>query len=987
MKRALTILCFLPIFLQAQMPNIVWNRTYGGGSEEIIHALAEAGNGYLLAVGETQSKTNGGKDGLLLMIDFSTGEPRVEKNIGGKKDDVFKSIVQTYDGHFLIAGYTESSGSGKKDAWLVKVDDEGEVIWDITFGGTKDDEFREMVILDDESIVLCGYKDDKKEGDVWVVRMLGQEKIYDKTYGRKEYASLEGMSKTKDGGVVLVGNTEGSSKRRIGDIWVLKLDNNGDIGWEKFFGEKGWEEVLEVVTTRDGNFGVAGLTKSQGKGELDYWLLKISPAGFLMWENTFGGRDIDIANGLAETSDMGFLVTGKSKSYQSGARNFKNMIVKTNANGDLEWKYDFGGNKEDEGRQALVLHDGSLALAGNTESKGAGGNDAWLYRLDRTAPVPLPGAKSAQMELLSSRLNTFDGELKPNEVTYLNVVLENNYGTDLEDVQVKLQNQTETQGLHFWNQNFIGKMEKGERRVVRIPFSSDDSVVDAQNEFKVAVSTGRHLLKEFPITLNSRTLKPATFTASFSLEELPTLRASERNALKAQIKNEGDFPSKHMTLEFQTKDVQFNGPSRFNLGIMGPGIEEAVLVNFQRNQPEGEVLCILKEGGKEVFRELIPVGQKAKAMNEGVALWVIPDPDANKTTVFPSDRPIIDIWVKVASPSPMTLANIRHTSDLEDEDSKFDEETLTDPTEENGMYTYSYKAQVHLEKGMNDLEIVVEMEDGTTFSSQAITVEYNPKINMHVLAIGTPHDDLKYTVNDALDFARAFEGQGGSEFIHKVFVNKLTTPEETSLDGIRQGLNEIMNRYDSEAENAINKRDILLVFISSHGMTYRDRFKILPSDFNSSLVRATTIDYKYEILGFLEEIDCRKVVLIDACHSGGAKDVGLSKALQALHFGTSGLHTITSCQSDQLSYEDEVWENGAFTQAMLDAFSGKTYTSDLGKYHADQNNDRLITLGELYSFLKMHVPNLVSSEKGKLQVPDAPKEDLEQDLPIFWLNN
>lgn len=988
MKRALIYICFLPLFVQAQMPNIVWNRTYGGKSEEIIHSLAEASNGYVLAVGETLSKTNGGKDGLLLMIDFSTGEPVVEKKIGGGKDDVFKSIVQTYDGHFLIAGYTESSGSGKKDAWLLKVDDEGELIWDLTFGGSKDDEFREMAILEDESVVLSGYKDDKKSGDVWVMRMLGQQTIYDKTYGNKEYDSLEGMSKTKDGGIVLIGNTAGSKKRKSGDIWILKTKENGDVEWEKFFGEKDWEEGLEVVTTRDGNFGVAGLTKSQGKGELDYWLLKISPAGFLMWENTFGGRDIDIAQGLSETPDKGFLITGKSKSYQSGARNFKNMIVKTNANGDMEWKYDFGGNKEDEGRQALVLHDGSLALAGNTESKGSGGNDAWLYRLDRPAPVPLPGAKSAQINLLGAELNTNDGTLKPNEISYLKVEIQNNYSTDLEDVQIALQKQTETKGLHFWNQNFIGKLEEGEKCIVRIPFSGDDNVEDAQNEFKVAVSTGRHLLKEFPVSVTSRTLKPATFKANFTLEKLPTLRAAERNALKTQIINEGDFPSKNVQVEFQSTTVQATSQTRYNLGIIGPGITEDILFNFQKNQPEGEILCIIREAGKEVFRELIPVGEKGQVLKEGVALWVYPDPDATKSTNFSSDKPIIEVWVKVASPSPMTLANIRHTAnDLEDEDSKFDEETLTATSEERGMYSYSYKAQVHLEKGMNDLEIVIEMEDGTSFSSKGISVEYNPKVNLHVLAIGTPHDDLKYTVNDANDFAQIFENQGGSEFVNKVFINKLTTPEETSLDGIRQGLNEILNRFDSEAEDGISKRDILMVFISSHGMTYRDRFKILPSDFNSNLVRATTIDYKYEVLGFLEEIDCRKVIFIDACHSGGAKDVGLSKALQALHFGTTGLHTITSCQSDQLSYEDEAWQNGAFTEAMLDAFSGNTFSSDMGKYQADENKDRLITLGELYSFLKLHVPNLVSTEKGKLQVPDAPQEELEMDLPIFWLKN
>ena len=222
--------CFAGLYAaKAQNLTQDWSKTFPNTGEKAFSAMIEATNGYLVAVGESKS------DGFLLITDHSTGQIVTEARFGGSKDDAFRAVAQTFDGHFLLAGTTASKGQGGTDAWLVEVDERGRTIREAVFGTPGRDECREMLLLPDGSVLLAGYKDGQKDGDVWLLKAVlkpappavaTNEKgkapyppphpfsgglvwttLCEKTLGTNEFETLSGLVAGSDGGAVFCGNT------------------------------------------------------------------------------------------------------------------------------------------------------------------------------------------------------------------------------------------------------------------------------------------------------------------------------------------------------------------------------------------------------------------------------------------------------------------------------------------------------------------------------------------------------------------------------------------------------------------------------------------------------------------------------------------------------------------------------------------------------------------------------------------------------------
>jgi len=172
-----------------------------------------------------------------------------------------------------------------------------------------------------------------------------------------------------------------------------------------------------------------------------------------------------------------------------------------------------------------------------------------------------------------------------------------------------------------------------------------------------------------------------------------------------------------------------------------------------------------------------------------------------------------------------------------------------------------------------------------------------------------------------------------------------------------------------ETEN-LRDNDMLIIHLSSHGFVYRDHFYLQGSDYEPGKIRSTAVDYG-EMISILDEIPCKKLLLIDACHSGAAgykADASqIMYEIKKLNKTKRGLTTIVSSNENQFSYEDRSWENGAFTQGVIEALH-------LGL--GDTNNDKIITISELYRYIDLRVPALVSHYKKKPQNPQMINNEL-----------
>jgi hypothetical protein len=261
----------------------------------------------------------------------ATTEPQIEweKTFGGSGDDRGYSVQQTRDGGYIIVGETESYGAGEADVYLIKVDANGNMQWSKTFGGSGDD---------------VGYS----------------------------------VQQTRDGGYIIVGYTT-SYGAGLFDVYLIKVDANGNMQWSKTFGGRGDDVGYSVQQTSDGGYIIVGYTTSYGAGLFDVYLIKVDANGNMQWSKTFGGGAWDEGYSVQQTSDGGYIIVGTTTSYGAGWEDV--YLIKVDANGIMQWSKTFGGGSWDLGYSVQQTSDGGYIIVGFTESFGAGGEDVYLIKL------------------------------------------------------------------------------------------------------------------------------------------------------------------------------------------------------------------------------------------------------------------------------------------------------------------------------------------------------------------------------------------------------------------------------------------------------------------------------------------------------------------------------------------------------------------------------------------------------------------------------
>jgi len=254
------------------------------------------------------------------------------KTYGGGATNEAHSLVQTSDGGYAIAGYTTSSGAGFQDFWLVKTDVSGNMQWNKTYGGAGDDEARSLVQTSDGGYALAGYTKSFGAGysDFWLVKTdMNGNMEWNKTYGGIFEDVAVSMVQTNDGGYALTGTTN-SFGTTMYDFWLVKTDANGNMQWNETYGGIGNNVPCSVVQTSDGGYAIAGTTGFVGWSG-DFWLVKTDANGNMQWNETYGngGKGVNMAFSAVQTGDGGYAIVGASAYAYV-------WLVKTDANGNTK---------------------------------------------------------------------------------------------------------------------------------------------------------------------------------------------------------------------------------------------------------------------------------------------------------------------------------------------------------------------------------------------------------------------------------------------------------------------------------------------------------------------------------------------------------------------------------------------------------------------------------------------------------------------------
>lgn len=370
-----------------------WAKTYGGFSDEMIKGYfsikATSDGGYIVAC-TTWSFDLGGGDIWILKLD-SYGNIEWQRTYGtGQEDCPYAGIHEVKDGGYIVAGFTMASTYGTHVYWVLKLSSKGDIEWQRTYGDENEADYPYCIQLtSDGGYIIAGITWSFGAGacDIWILKLTSYGDIeWQRTYGGSgDDWVCESIHQTGDGGYIVGGSTTSFGAGSY-DFWVLKLAANGDIEWQRTYGGKDSEYAFSIHPTEDGGYIIGGYTETHGAGHRDGWILKLSAAGNVEWQRTYGGEAGEICAVIYPTHDGGYIFASGTSSFGGGGKDI--WIVNLNKHGDIRWQRTYGGKREDYSWSIQETSDGGYVFAGGTRSFGAGGDEILIMKLGPNGDIP-----------------------------------------------------------------------------------------------------------------------------------------------------------------------------------------------------------------------------------------------------------------------------------------------------------------------------------------------------------------------------------------------------------------------------------------------------------------------------------------------------------------------------------------------------------------------------------------------------------------------
>lgn len=436
---------FITHYIFSQAPEIEWQNTIGGSSEDMLFCVDQTSDGGYILGGASLSGNSGDKTEDSLGFDYwviklnSLGDIVWQNSIGGDGYETLNSIEETSDGGYILGGLSTSGISGDKteassgnDYWVVKLNSTGDIEWQNTIGGSADDRLYDVAQTTDGGYILggvstSGISGDKTEAhiglynDYWVIKLNSTGGIvWQNTIGGTGQDELRSVEQTSDGGYILGGHsyTTGISgdktEANVGlvksDYWVIKLNSTGSIEWQNTIGGDNYDYLNSIAQTSDGGYflggesisGISGDKNEANLGIYDYWVIKLNSTGSIMWQNTIGGSQNEHLNSISQTEDGGYILGGESASGISGDKteiclgSQDYWIIKLNSSGGIEWENTIGGINYDYFKSIAQTADGGYLLGGFTTSGISvdkteaclGFYDYWVIKLAGAGCIP-----------------------------------------------------------------------------------------------------------------------------------------------------------------------------------------------------------------------------------------------------------------------------------------------------------------------------------------------------------------------------------------------------------------------------------------------------------------------------------------------------------------------------------------------------------------------------------------------------------------------
>ncbi|WP_415326261.1 T9SS type A sorting domain-containing protein [Chryseobacterium sp. MMS23-Vi53] len=397
-------------FLSIPGQEVLWQKDIKSSTQDFLSQITTTIDGQYLILGSsiqskkisTENKQNNGYDYHLVKLN-QQGEEVWEKYFSGQNHDFLSGAVATQEGGFALVGTTYSGKSldkkedskGGSDIWLIRINEFGDELWQKTIGGTSDEEARSVIQTTDLGFFVAGNVQNSLKGygskDVLIVRLdKNGKELSQLVLGGKGLDEVEKMIPTKDGGALLGAysrSNQGGSKKTEnfgeGDYWTIKLSKDGKVEWEKSFGGKGDDHLRTLSLTSIG-YLIGGESRSERSGNksvgieegTDLWLISLNERGEEIWQKSYNFKNRDVLMGMSvlhssdDKSSKGILLGGYTQAegrIENDDETF--WMLYLDYNGNEQWRKHVKGEsrKREERLSDIKLNrDGSIVLAGTS---------------------------------------------------------------------------------------------------------------------------------------------------------------------------------------------------------------------------------------------------------------------------------------------------------------------------------------------------------------------------------------------------------------------------------------------------------------------------------------------------------------------------------------------------------------------------------------------------------------------------------------------
>ena len=356
---------------------------------------------------------------------------QAQKCFGGTKSDEARSIRQTKDGGYIIAGLASSNNGnvsgnhGGYDAWIVKLRPSGSIEWQKSLGGTVSDYAASIEQTKEGGYIFAGfsYSNDgdvsghhgaTESADCWIVKLSASGSIeWQKSLGGAQYDEATSIQQTREGGYIIAGSSTSNDGDVSGnhgglDYWLVKLDTSGNIQWQKSLGGSKQYLAYSVDQTKDDGYIVAGYSQSND-GDVsghhgttkyaDYWIVKLSASGSIEWQKSLGGAKYDEATSIQQVKEGGYIIAGSSTSNDGDVSGnhggLDYWLVRLSAAGNIQWQKSLGGTNNDAAYSVDQTKDSGCIVAGYSYSNdgdvsghhGVLFGDYWIAKIDAAGNI------------------------------------------------------------------------------------------------------------------------------------------------------------------------------------------------------------------------------------------------------------------------------------------------------------------------------------------------------------------------------------------------------------------------------------------------------------------------------------------------------------------------------------------------------------------------------------------------------------------------